>query len=138
MISELAEGPQQTFTGFVRHWLRLLSEDRLPEACGLLDEPNRYGIVWTPELIRRVVAETFDSQTLFYLAHPEGPRFTDPSALPEAGQQDETFDRFDDGNGYRLDYPVPLNGEGSDLTAQFEFRARPGGYAAILDDLHVL
>jgi hypothetical protein len=40
--------------------------------------------------------------------------------------------------GYWLDYDVPLNGQFSDLTAQFEFEPRQEGYAAVLQDLHVL
>ena len=43
-----------------------------------------------------------------------------------------------DQSGYRLDHDVPLNGQWSDLTAQFEFLRRPGGFAVVLHDLHVL
>ncbi len=43
-----------------------------------------------------------------------------------------------DGSGYRLDHDVPINGEWSDLTTQFEFLNWPNGYAMVLQDLHVL
>jgi hypothetical protein len=45
---------------------------------------------------------------------------------------------FDDGSGYWVNHDVPLNGEYSDLTAQFEFRRRGNALAATLHDLHVL
>jgi hypothetical protein len=43
-----------------------------------------------------------------------------------------------DGSGFSLYHAVPLNGEWSDLTAQFEFLRRPNGLAVVLHDLHVL
>ena len=45
---------------------------------------------------------------------------------------------FDDGSGYSVEHDVPLNGEWSDLTAQFEFVRFPKGYAVVLHDLHVM
>jgi hypothetical protein len=43
-----------------------------------------------------------------------------------------------DGTGFQFDYDLPLNGEWSDLTAQFEFLRRSDGYAVVLHDIHVL
>lgn len=137
MISELAGTPRQTLTGFVKDWLKLLSEGRFDEACALLDRPDDHGRVWTPELIRELVADTYNPQTLFYRNHPEGPRFTDPYALTEERRY-QSFGEFNDTTGYWLDYPVPMNGEWSDLTAQFEFHVTANGYAAILNDLHIM
>jgi hypothetical protein len=105
-------------------------------ACALLDEPNCYAIFWTPDLIRQIVPDTFSPATQFYRYHPEGPVFSDPFELEE--QKGLEVIEFEDGSGYAFDYYVPLNGEWSDLTAQFEFRKRDGGYAVILHDLHVL
>ena len=45
---------------------------------------------------------------------------------------------FADGRGYSFEYDLPLSGEWSDLTAQFEFLRRPSGYAVVLHDIHVL
>jgi hypothetical protein len=46
--------------------------------------------------------------------------------------------RIGDGSGYAVDHAVPLNGEWSDLTAQFEFLEEADGFAVVLHDLHVL
>jgi hypothetical protein len=107
--------------------MKLLADNRFDEACSLLEHPNRFGIVWTPNLIKQTFHETFSPDTLFYEYHPEGPIFTDPYELGE--QQDIEPIEFDDESGYAFDYELPLNGEWSGLTAQFEILKRPNGYA---------
>ena len=47
--------PESDIRTFVRHWMKLLAQGRLEEACSLLDEPNSYGDSWTPQRITRVV-----------------------------------------------------------------------------------
>ena len=133
---KLSDSPEQDILAFVKHWMKLLAEDRLDEACRLLDEPNDYGMVWTPDMIRELVADTFSPDTIFYKFHPEGPIFTDPYELEE--QSDREVYRSEDGTTYYFDYDIPLNHEWSDLTAQFEFRKRSNGLAAVLHDLHVM
>jgi len=120
----------------IRDWFRLLAADRWDEAIGMLDEPNRYGIQWTPEGIRGALDLTFRPGCRFRVTHPEGPQFTDPDAASGLPHADVVA--FDDGSGYSADHDVPLNGEWSDLTAQFEFLRRPNGLALVLHDLHVL
>ncbi len=122
---------------WVRDWLDLLAAGRLAEACGRLDERNHYGMVWTPEAITELVQETFAAGTVFAREHPEGPRFTSPRTA--VGRERHDFGAFADGSGFWLNYDIPLNGEFSDLTAQFEFRWRATRIlAARLHDLHVL
>ena len=53
----LSADPARDFPAFARRWLALLAQDRLDEACSLLDEPSQYGIVWTPETIRRWIEQ---------------------------------------------------------------------------------
>ena len=136
MIVVSPEAPAQSIVSFVKGWMKLLAEGRFEEACALIDEPNVHGIVWTPRLIQQTVKATFSSETRFYKSHPEGPIFTDPFALEE--QREIKVVEFEDKSGYAFDYDVPLNGEWSDLTAQFEFLKRSNGYAVVLHDLHVL
>jgi hypothetical protein len=136
MIDISSERPEQSILGFVKYWIKLLADGRFEHACGLIDEPNSYGIVWTPSLINEVVNSTFSPDTVFYGFHPEGPIFTDPFLLAE--QRQVKVVEFDDESGYAFDYALPLNGEWSDLTAQFEFQRRPNGYAVVLHNLHVL
>jgi hypothetical protein len=121
---------------WIRDWLDLLAAGRLAEACQRLDEPNSHGVIWTPETIGEALRETFGPGSRFVVAHPEGPRFT--SARAATGVERHDGGAFTDGSGFWLDYDVPLNGEFSDLTAQFEFHWRgPGRLAARLHDLHV-
>jgi hypothetical protein len=120
----------------IRDWFRLLAGGRWVEACAMLDEPNGYGIRWTPAEIHHALELAYGPGCRFRVAHPEGPRFSEPGeavGIPEASVWP-----IDDGSGYRADHDVPLNGLWSELTALFEFPRRPGGLAVVLHDLHVL
>lgn len=122
---------------WARDWFDLLAAGRLDEACDRLDEPNHYGVAWTPEAIVELVQQTFTPETFFARAHPEGLQFTSPRSA--RGRERHHFSAFADGSGFSLDYDVPLNGEFSDLTAQFEFHWHSAGtLAARLHDLHVM
>jgi hypothetical protein len=120
----------------VRDWFRLLAAGRWDEASAMVDEPNSYGIRWTPDYIRNVLDMTYGPGCRFRAEHPEGPQFSDPDAatgIPEASVVE-----LGDGGGYSADHDVPLNGRWSELSAQFEFLRRPSGLAVVLHDLHVL
>jgi hypothetical protein len=122
---------------WTRDWFDMLARGELAAACARLDEPNSYGTVWTPESIVALVMDEFGPGTVFSRKHPDGPRFT--SARRAAGRERGDVVAFSNGSGFALDYDVPLNGEFSDLTAQFEFSWRaPNTLAARLHDLHVL
>jgi hypothetical protein len=125
--------PVTEILDFVKKWFKLLADDKLEEGCAML-LPNSYGIVWTPDLIKQTMNEIYSPDTWFYHYHPEGPIFSDPYDL---GKQ-----RFEEAietpDGYAFDYDVPLNGEWSDLTAQFQFIKQPNGYAVVLEDLHIM
>ena len=136
MIEIPAHAVEQTLTAFVRRWLKSLAIGRWDEACGMIDESNCYGITWTPERIKQVVEDTFGPGSRFRSRHPEGIRWSDPEGLDDGGRPQ--LYPLDGGSGYAFDHDVPLNGEWSDLTAQFEFHLRLQGYAVVLHDLHVL
>ena len=136
MIDVSSDAPEKSILDFVKQWMKLLADDRFDEACALLEHPNSYGVVWTPNLIKEIVHDTFSPDTHFYKFHPEGPIFTDPYELEE--QRNIEPIELNDGSGYAFDYDVPLNGGWSDLTAQFEILKKPNGYVVFLDDLHVL
>jgi hypothetical protein len=63
--------------------LKLPADNRFEETCALLDEPNCYDIIWTPDLIKEVVHDIFCPDTRFYDCYPEGPIFTGPYELAE-------------------------------------------------------
>ena len=116
-----------TFTRFARDWFRLLAREAFVEAVSRLDEPNSYGECWGAERIQRVLRD---------YARSESVRIADPDTI--AGDSRPSLVEFADGRGYSFEHDVPLGGEWSDLTAQFEFLRRPNGYAVVLHDIHVL
>ncbi|WP_165224708.1 hypothetical protein [Aquisphaera insulae] len=134
MIDEPSD-PDDLFA-VVRDWFRLLAAGRWAEAGDMLDEPNGYGIRWTPAEIRHAFELAYGPGCRFRASHPEGPQPSDPDVA--AGEPGADVWAIRDGRGYRVDHDVPLNGSWSELTAQFEFLRRPGGLAVVLLDLHVL
>jgi hypothetical protein len=120
----------------IRNWFRLLASGQWHAATAMIDEPNCYGVHWSPEKIRRALDLAYAPGCRFRVAHPEGLQFSDPDTA--VGEPHAEIVPFDDGRGYSADYDVPLNGGWSELTAQFEFLRRPTGLAMVLHDLHVL
>jgi hypothetical protein len=134
IVLTIGHNPEEQLVAFVRGWFKHLARAEWDAALGMIDEPNTYGISWTRESITALVAETFGANTRF-AAECGAPVFSDPDLA--TGRPHPSFGRFDAG-GFWLNYDVPLNGEFSDLTAQFEFEPRHDRYAVILHDLHVL
>ena len=125
MIQLSSESPATTFARFAHDWFRLLARGEFAQAVAALDEPTSYGEHWSAESIQRAFRDYSPDATV-----------TDPDTLPPDRHQ--SFITFSDGSGYAFDCSVPLAGEWSDLTAQFEFLQRPSGFAVVLQDLHVL
>jgi hypothetical protein len=131
---DIRERPEDTLIEFVRSWFRLLARGEWAKAIAAIDEPNMYGVRWTRDQITDLVKDTFGAGTRFEAAHG-APVFSDPDSA--TGTPHHSFGRLKAG-GFWLDHDVPLNGSYSDLTAQFEFLPRAGGFAVQLHDLHVL
>ena len=121
---------------FVQKWFDLIADGEFEEACKKLDKPNCYGIKWTPEKIQDIIKDEFGPETIFGDEHKNGVFF---SAVKDTnGSYRSDVLEFDDGRGYSVEHDVPLNGEWSDLTAQFEFLGKTPVFEIILHDLHVL
>ena len=120
---------------FVRKWLGLLADGSLEEACAQQDEPNSYGVLWSPAAILRAVSEEFGPETVFGRRHPEGPRFSRPDEVSGSGRPSVLA--LADGSGFSVEHDVPLNDTYSDLTAEFTFRRRGARFAFVVQDLHV-
>ena len=130
----LESKPEDLIT-FAARWFDLMAEGRTETALSQLDEPNSYGVSWTEETMGRLLSSLF-GHARYLQKHPEGPRFSAPDST--AGSPRADVLELNDGTGYSLEHSVPLNGEWSDLTAQFEFLRRETGLAVVLHDLHVL
>ncbi len=125
MISLSSKPPDTAFNRFARDWFRLLANEQFAQAVAALDEPTSYGVGWSAESIQHALRDYSPNAVV-----------TDPDVLPPDKYQ--SLITFSDGRGYAFDCSVPLNGEWSDLTAQFEFLRRPSGFAVVLQNLHVL
>jgi len=124
--------------GFCREWLDLVAADRFDEALGLLWVPPSYDKSqhWTPDKLRSYI-ENYGSWT----PREDGTRWRVTPAIDAGDRPEErsTVARLDDDpHAGWVDLDLPLNGEWSDLTAQFEFAPVPGGTAVSLYDIHVL
>jgi hypothetical protein len=124
MLLPYNESPAVQFRDFVRQWFTALSDGNSARALGMVDEVNTYGIRWTSESIRTTISEYGAT----CVSHPDKTIGTPHYSLLE----------LSDGSGFAYDHSVPLDGMWSDLTAQFEFLRRNGGYIVVLQDLHVL
>lgn len=116
--------PADAFAAFARRWFAALAEHCDAEAVAMHDEPNSSGIAWTPESIRAVIA------------HYGAREVTSPDTA--SGEPHSSLVVLTDGSGFSYYHDVPLDGEWSDLTAQFEFLRRESGLAVVLHDLHVM
>ncbi|MCM2333539.1 MAG: hypothetical protein NDI82_06290 [Anaeromyxobacteraceae bacterium] len=65
------------------------------------------------------------------------PSVTDPESLDPGGERLRIYPP-DSTGAFEVEYDMPLDGEWSDLTAQFTFRPHSEGYLGGLYDIHVL
>jgi hypothetical protein len=128
MISGNPDNLTNVFQQYIFRWFELLANGNWADALAMLDKPNCYGMIWTEDQIKKAISE--------HVGLGQRGDITPPSELPNLVREEPLA--FDDGSGYAFDQDVPLNGEWSDLTAQFEFFRQPGGYAASLHALHML
>jgi len=128
MITPGSKDLRGAFIALVRDWFTLLSQGEVEAAAAMIDAENSYGVRWGAQEIQAALRE--------YSRDGETPKVTNPSSVAGEGRSD--FGAFDDGGGYWLDYAVPLDGEWSDLTAQFEFHVQGDRFAFVLHDMHVL
>lgn len=145
VITPLTDNPQPLFEAFVLHWFKLLAYGEFERACSMVDEPNSYGMRWTPDhdddpatFPKGEDGNGYRKGIKPLVEEIMGPNVTysDPDSV--TGEPDMMFDEFEDGSGYWFHCQMPVDGEWSDITALFEFMKRSTGYAVILDDLHVL
>jgi hypothetical protein len=126
-----------------REWIELVAAGRLQEALELLWVPPSYDPSqrWTADSLRRYVENygswepTSDGSTwrISSIAAAKAPAGRD-RFVPRADVV--RFSSNPQAGSVELD--LPLNGEWSDLTAQFEFAPVGAGVAVSLYDLHVL
>lgn len=127
--------PETAIERWMAAWFDLLGQGRLAEAIEQLDLPGGDGAGWTPERLIAVIEDHFGPGTYFRWFHPEGPRLT--PATTATGAAGAYVVALADGSGYKARHSVPLNGEFSDLVADFDFRWSGAALLVALYDLLV-
>jgi len=112
---------EKQLLSFCQYWLNELSDGSV---IGI-DAPNCYGIKWGYDQ----VVEVFQD----YL----GSNITPTVYRVNISECHPNFYKRDDG-GYNLEFDIPLNGEISELTAEFEFNRKNSKFEVVLHDIHVM
>ena len=126
------------FKDRIRNWVKLLSQKRFEDAIKLL-APSPFSDIDTVEEIkiciglynRHFVPEYEAGRIIESLI----PGVSDPFAMALEGEQ---FRFHDDEDGIYVLYELPLDGEWSDLSAEFQFIPSGGEYIMALLQIHVL
>ena len=137
-----ADATDDDIVALCRLWVELVAAERFGEAIDLLWVPPEYDQSqhWTAESLRTYI-ENYGSWDppadgrKWRLTSIQTARV--PDGVRSPGRADVIRHRDDPRRG-SVDLDVPLDGEWSDLTAQFEFGPVPSGTAVSLYDLHVL
>jgi hypothetical protein len=126
-----------------REWVELVATDRLDSALDLLWIPPDYDESqhWTAASLRTYIENYGSWQPMrdgskWRMTSMKSARAPDDRQGFEPRANLVRLQRDRHAGAVNLD--VPLNGQWSDLTAQFEFRPVAGGTAVSLYDLHVL
>lgn len=119
------DSSDQEIIDFVTSWIEHLIANGYDSAIALLDDPiDENRLKWT--------RDQWDEQLECY---GDSPAVTPPTQVPEL--RTDVY-RYNDGGGFAVDYDLPVNGERSDHTLQFDFRSTGDKMRVALDDLHVL
>ena len=112
----------------IRSWFDLIASDQIEDACKQLDEPNKAGIVWTPQKVMEAVATAL---------HIKNDSALITRSAASTGSPEVRVFRLLNGSGYAVEHRVPLNGQYCNVIAIFEFLWRRKALAFVLDGLYV-
>ena len=126
-----------------REWVELMASDRLDDAIDLLYVPPTYDESqhWTVESLRTYIGnrgswEPMRDGSAWRVTSMESARA--PEDSPHFRPHADVGHYHGKAHAGWVDVDLPLNGEWSDLTAQFEFSPVDDGIGLSLYDLHVL
>jgi hypothetical protein len=137
------DASNEEILGVCREWVDLVAAGRFAEAIGLLYVPTKYDPSqhWTPESLQTYIGNYGSWEPL---ANRRVTRVTPtatariPVDRPPFVPRADVVRLASDGTAGSAELDVPLDGEWSDLTAQFEFAQVGNGIGISLYDLHVL
>lgn len=126
-----------------REWVNLVAAGRVADAIDLLYVPTTYHASqhWTPVSLQTYIGnygswEPLDDGRVVRITSLTSARV--PVGRPDFKPHVDVVRLTRDRMAGSVDLDVPLDGEWSDLTAQFEFAPVDGGIGISLYDLHVL
>ena len=125
MIRPTIDASEAEILAFVREWVEFAANSGLSAALAELDQPE--DSPWTEDQFTQLTLNHFS----------DGQSCTITSSKGIKGLRVEAYE-YNDGSGFAVDHDLALNGERSDLTAQFDFRKGDAHYRVYLEAFHVL
>ena len=133
MIVVPAPAKEADILKIVETWIELLAERNYEAACGLLMRGGD-GQDWPPALVAEVLDGYAKLEGRGRVTPVAGARVSDYRPYQEVDWWEDEKGAF----AGDVHYSVPFEGVWSDVTAMFDIRRVPGGFALELDDIHVL
>jgi hypothetical protein len=113
-------------SSYCQKWLKFLSQGDFEQASKLISIPNNYGVRWSRQEITEAIFDYFDQELDFEVQNIEI-----SGCSPE-------FLECNDGS-FLYGFYLPVNGEITDLTVEFEFSPIIGNkFGATINYIHVL
>ena len=111
---------------YCQEWLAFLATGNYERAGKLVDSKNCYGLSWGKQEISDVIFDYFHEQIDFEINN-----FNITECEPNYLERND--------GGFLYDFNIPINGELTDLTVQFEFNPKAQGqFEVVIHDIHVL
>ena len=143
MIKLSADATDAEILAACREWAELVASGQLDDALEMLHVPERYDASqhWTAESLAEYVGnygswDAWPDGRTWKLTSIATARV--PADRPNFKPRADVIRLDIDHRSGSAELDLPLNGEWSDLTAQFEFEPVGGGTGLSLYDLHVL
>ena len=126
MITITTNNKESELKEYCQKWLALLAANDFTSAFNLIDSPNCYGLNWRKKEIIEVLNDYYGESIEFDIQNHD-----------IANCEPNYLERNDGGLLY--DFNLPINGELTDLTVQFEFNPMQNSqFKVVIHDIHVL
>jgi hypothetical protein len=126
MIDVKGNDKESELKAYCQRWLGFVASKNFEAANSLVDSKNCYGLSWGKKEITEVIQDYYGEPTEIEV-HNYDIAKCEPNYLVR-----------NDG-GLLFDFNLPINGELTDLTVQFEFNPKSKGqFEVVIHDIHVL
>ncbi len=126
MIKITTNDKESELKAYCQKWLAFLSVGDFANAGNLVDARNCYNLSWGKKEIIDVLTDYYGESINFDIHHYD------------IADCEPNFLERNDG-GLLYDFNLPINGELTDLTVQFEFNPKQNSqFEVVIHDIHVL